>query len=217
MRQATRPAAKIVSLNTHDVQKAYRRWAPFYDRTFGKIVEAGVQQTVERANSFTGRLLEVGVGTGLALPHYASHLQVTGIDLSADMLAKAKARVAEHGVTNVEALIEMDATHMGFSDASFDIATAMYVMTVVPDPAAVMHEMARVVKQGGTVLVASHFSTQGLTGVIERGLARQASRLGWRPEFPIDAVLVSEKLRLVSLRPIKPFGFFSLLEFRRQA
>lgn len=221
MRQAARPTAKpgaeIVSLNNTDVQKAYRRWAPFYDQTFGKIVEAGVQQTVSRANAFSGRLLEVGVGTGLALPHYAPHLSVTGIDLSADMLAKAKARVAEAGVNNVEALLEMDATHMTFADASFDVATAMYVMTVVPDPAAVMHDMARVVKPGGTVLVASHFSTQGLTGVIERGLARQASRLGWRPEFPIDAVLVSDKLRLVSLRPIKPFGFFSLLEFRRQA
>lgn len=211
-----RHAHKIVPLDNSDVRKAYRRWAPFYDQTFGKIVEAGVQQTVARANELQGRLLEVGVGTGLALPHYAAHLRVTGIDLSADMLDKARARIAAEGTSNVEALIEMDATAMDFADASFDVAAAMYVMTVVPDPAAVMHEMARVVKPGGTVLVASHFSTQGLTGAIERGLARQASRLGWRPDFPIDTVLVSEKLRLVSFRPIKPLGFFSLLEFRRQ-
>lgn len=217
MRQATRPAAKIVSLNTHDVQKAYRRWAPFYDQTFGKIVEAGVQQTVVRANQFKGRLLEVGVGTGLALPHYAPHLSVTGIDVSADMLAKARQRVGEEGLSNIESLVEMDATALTFEDASFDVATAMYVITVVPDPARVMHEMARVVKPGGTVLVASHFSTQGITGVIERGLAKQAPRLGWRPEFPIDTVLVSDKLRLVSLQPIKPLGFFTLLEFRRQS
>lgn len=211
-----RHAHKIVPLDNSDVRKAYRRWAPFYDQTFGKIVEAGVQQTMSRANQLEGRVLEVGVGTGLALPHYAPHLHVTGIDLSAEMLGKAKARVAAAGATNVEALLEMDATAMEFADASFDVAVAMYVMTVVPDPAAVMHEMARVVKPGGTVLVASHFSTQGLTGAIERGLARQAARIGWRPEFPIDAVLVSEKLRLVSLKAIKPFGFFSLLEFRRQ-
>jgi len=211
-----RHAHKIAPLDNSDVRKAYRRWAPFYDQTFGKIVEAGVQQTMSRANQLEGRVLEVGVGTGLALPHYASHLHVTGIDLSAEMLGKAKARVAAAGATNVEALLEMDATAMEFADASFDVAVAMYVMTVVPDPAAVMHEMARVVKPGGTVLVASHFSTQGLTGAIERGLARQAARIGWRPEFPIDAVLVSEKLRLVSLKAIKPFGFFSLLEFRRQ-
>ncbi len=206
----------IVSVNNSDVHKAYRRWAPFYDQTFGKIVDAGVQQTVARANAFAGRLLEVGVGTGLALPHYDDHISVTGIDLSPDMLAKARARVARKGISNIEGLLQMDATAMDFPDASFDIATAMYVLTVVPQPAAVMHEMARVVKPGGTVLVASHFSTQGLTGMIERGLAKQAPKLGWRPEFPVDAVLVSEKLRLVSLKPIKPLGFFSLLEFRRQ-
>lgn len=211
-----KPQAKIQTLNNTDVQKAYSRWAPFYDQTFGKIVEAGVQQTVARANAFSGKLLEVGVGTGLALPHYAEHLRVTGIDLSAAMLAKARRRVEAEGLTTIEALEEMDATSMSFADATFDVATAMYVLTVVPDPAGVMHEMARVVKPGGTVLVASHFSTQGLTGAIERGLAKQAPKLGWRPEFPIDTILVSEKLRLVSLRPIKPLGFFSLLEFRRQ-
>ena len=166
---------------------------------------------------FKGRLLEVGVGTGLALPHYAPHLSVTGIDVSADMLAKARQRVGEEGLSNIESLAEMDATALTFEDASFDVATAMYVITVVPDPARVMHEIARVVKPGGTVLVASHFSTQGITGVIERGLAKQAPRLGWRPEFPIDTVLVSDKLRLVSLQPIKPLGFFTLLEFRRQS
>lgn len=212
-----RQSPKIEALNATDVQKAYRRWAPFYDQTFGKIVEAGVQQTVARANQFKGRLLEVGVGTGLALPHYAPHLSVTGIDVSADMLAKARQRVGEESLSNIESLLEMDATALTLEDASFDVAAAMYVITVVPDPARVMHEMARVVKPGGTVLVASHFSTQGITGVIERGLAKQAPRLGWRPEFPIDTVLVSDKLRLVSLQPIKPLGFFTLLEFRRQS
>ncbi len=208
--------SNLQAMNNTDVQTAYRRWAPFYDQTFGKIVEAGVQQTVDRANSFAGRLLEVGVGTGLALPHYGNQLQVTGIDLSADMLAKARKRVEQENLTTIESLQHMDATALTFPDASFDVATAMYVITVVPDPAAVVHEMARVVKPGGTVLLASHFSTQGLTGAIERGLAKQAPKLGWRPDFPIDTVLVSQKLRLVSLKPIKPWGFFTLLEFRRQ-
>jgi hypothetical protein len=60
----------LVKMAPDDVRVAYKRWAPFYDATFGKLVEAGVKQTVERANMFEGRLLEVGVGTGLALPHY---------------------------------------------------------------------------------------------------------------------------------------------------
>lgn len=208
---------KVVSMSDSDVRRAYKRWAPFYDHTFGKIVEAGVQQTVARANQFSGRLLEVGVGTGLALPLYGKSLSVTGIDLSADMLAKAQERAERKHISNIEALQVMDATATTFADESFDVAIAMYVLTVVPDPAAVMHEMARVVKVGGTVLVAGHFSTQGFTGVIEKSLAKQAPKLGWRPDFPIDNVLVSDKLRLVSLKPIKPLGYFSLLEFKRHA
>lgn len=207
---------KVVSMSDTDVRRAYKRWAPIYDHTFGKIVEAGVQQTVARANQIGGKLLEVGVGTGLALPFYGKNMRVTGIDLSPDMLARARERAEKHTIKNIDTLEVMDATATGYGDESFDIAVAMYVLTVVPDPAAVMHEMARVVKAGGTVLVAGHFSTQGFTGVIEKSLAKHSPKLGWRPDFPIDNVLVSEKLRLVSLKPIKPFGYFTLLEFKRQ-
>jgi phosphatidylethanolamine/phosphatidyl-N-methylethanolamine N-methyltransferase len=207
---------KLAKMATDDVRVAYRRWAPFYDATFGKLVEAGVKQTVERANVLQGRLLEVGVGTGLALPQYADHLRVTGIDLSADMLALAKKRVARKSVSNIEALLEMDATHLDFADGAFDVVTAMYVLTVVPDPAKVIRELARVTKPGGTVLIANHFSVEGgLRGIVEKKMSRHAAKLGWRPEFPVDAVLVSDKLRLVSLKQLKPWGFFTLLEFRR--
>ncbi len=206
----------LAKMAAEDVRVAYRRWAPFYDATFGKLVESGVKQTVERANNFSGRLLEVGVGTGLALPHYADHLRVTGIDLSADMLALAKKRMAKTSMANIEALLEMDATALNFPDGHFDVAAAMYVLTVVPDPAKVIHELARVTKPGGTVLIANHFSVEsGIRGIVEKKMSKHAAKLGWRPEFPVDSVLVSDKLRLVSLKHLKPWGFFTLLEFRR--
>ncbi len=206
----------LVKMAADDVRVAYKRWAPFYDATFGKLVEAGVKQTVERANMFKGQLLEVGVGTGLALPHYAEHLRVTGIDLSSDMLALAKKRIARKSVPNIEALLEMDATALEFPDGYFDITTAMYVLTVVPDPAKVIHELARVTKPGGTVLIANHFSVEsGIRGIVEKKMSKHAAKLGWRPEFPVDTVLVSDKLRLVSLKQLKPWGFFTLLEFAR--
>ncbi len=128
----TRTLAKMAP---DDVRVAYKRWAPFYDATFGRLVEAGVKQTVGRANQFTGRLLEVGVGTGLALPHYAENLAVTGIDLSTDMLLRAKQRIKRKAAHNIEALLEMDATAMEFPDGHFDVSVAMYVLTVVPEPA----------------------------------------------------------------------------------
>ncbi len=209
--------SKLAQMAVEDVQKAYRRWAPFYDATFGKLVKDGVKQTVASANLHQGRLLEVGVGTGLALPHYGPQLKVTGIDLSSDMLERARERLEKkknHG--NIEALREMDAGQLEFPDAGFDIAVAMYVLTVVPNPAAVIGEMARVVKPGGTVLIANHFSVDnGLRAVIEKQMSKHAAKLGWRPEFPVDSVLVSDKLRLVSIRQLKPWGFFTLLEFRR--
>ena len=207
---------QLAEIDATDVRQAYRRWAPVYDNTFGRVVEAAARTVTARANCFSGRLLEAGVGTGLALPHYGPGLKVTGIDLSPDMLARARERVSRAGQDNVEALLEMDATALAFPDSSFDVSVAMFVMTVVPDPAAVMRELARVTRPGGTLLICNHFSVdQGLRGALERGLARYAARLGWRPEFPVGTILVCEELRLVSRTPVKPFGFFTLLEFRK--
>jgi phosphatidylethanolamine/phosphatidyl-N-methylethanolamine N-methyltransferase len=180
-------------------------------------VEAGVKEATRRLNQFSGRLLEVGVGTGLALPHYGPQLSVTGIDLSRDMLDRARKRLANSCKTNVEALLEMDATALEFADCSFDLAAAMYVITVVPDPARVMHELARVVKSGGRVVIVSHFSVdKGIRGAIEKGMGPHASRIGWRAEFPVETIMVSGRLRLVDKRNIKPFGLFTLLEFVKQ-
>lgn len=213
----TRPLGKLVEIDHEDVTAAYRRWAPVYDSTFGKFVEAGVKQAAARANDCDGRLLDVGVGTGLALPHYKRSLRVTGIDLSADMLQRACERARKKGLTNIEALLQMDATKLSFADHSFDIVVAMYVMTVVPDPAAVMNEIARVTRPGGTALIVNHFSVdKGLRGAMERRLAGLADVLGWRPEFPVETVLACDELELVDRRAVKPFGFFTLLEFRRR-
>lgn len=208
---------KLAQMEETDVRSAYRRWAPVYDMTFGAIVDAAVRSVAARANRFTGRLLEAGVGTGLALPHYGPALTVTGVDLSPDMLTRARDRVRRRGQANIEALTEMDLTALRFPDDHFDIAVSMFVMTVVPDPATAMNEIARVVKPGGTVLICNHFSAgQGLLGAVERGLAPYAPQLGWRPEFPVETVLGSPALELVGRTPVKPFGFFTLLEFRKR-
>lgn len=214
MMRSPRPLAAI---DESDVRLAYRRWAPVYDKTFGKFVEAAVRQVTARVNTYRGKLLEAGVGTGLALPHYGPSLQVTGIDLSPDMLARARLRAERAGRTNIEALIEMDATALAFADGSFDIAVAMFVMTVVPDPKAVMAELARVTKPGGTVLICNHFSVEGgLRGAVERRLAKYAAKLGWRPEFPVATILGTPGLDLVATTKVRPFGFFSMLEFRKR-
>ena len=209
---------QLQKMDENDVRTAYRRWAPVYDATFGKLVTAGMRHATRQANRFSGRLLDVGVGTGLALPHYGPQLSVTGVDLSIEMLERARSRIKKSHATNIEALLEMDAGNLRFPAESFDVAIASYVLTVVPDPAKVIHELARVTKPGGTVIIVNHFSVEtGLRGAIEKSMSKHATKLGWRPEFPIDTLLVCDKLRLVSIRAVKPLGFFTMLEFKRMA
>lgn len=209
--------SKSPVMDTTSVRDAYRRWAPIYDLTFGKIAEAGRKNAVQIINRRRGRVLEVGVGTGLSLPCYGSHLTITGIDLSPEMLAKAEDKVDRHNLANVAGLHEMDAGALAFPDESFDTVVAMYVMTVVPEPQRVMRELERVCAAGGEVILVNHFSEdEGVRGFLERKLAPFADLIGWRPVFDIDQVLVCEDLRLAERRSLRPFGLFTMLRFVKE-
>src|SRR3977135_3250888 len=113
------------------VEQAYDRWAPVYDLVFGGVFRKGRQAAILATNSIGGRVLEVGVGTGISLPQYASNLRVFGTDISEAMLRKAKARVADLRLKNVEGLAVMDAEKLEFPDNSFDVVMAQYVVTAV--------------------------------------------------------------------------------------
>src|SRR5215467_2510761 len=198
------------------VRSAYRRWAPVYDHTFGRVAAEGRKHSVEIINQSRGRVLEVGVGTGLSLPAYGPHLEIVGIDLSPEMLEKARERIAEEDLTNISGLYEMDAAELKFEDGWFDTVVAMYVMTVVPDPEKVMRELARVCRPGGEVIIVNHFSAEeGMRGWVERRMAPFADMLGWRPVFDVERVLVCEDLQLVEKRGLRPLGLFTMMRFRK--
>jgi phosphatidylethanolamine/phosphatidyl-N-methylethanolamine N-methyltransferase len=204
-------------MDTASVRHAYRRWAPVYDYTFGKVAEAGRRHAVKIINTRKGRVLEVGVGTGLSLPCYGRHLTITGIDLSPEMLAKAQDKVTRQELTNVDGLHEMDASALAFPDESFDTVVAMYVMTVVPDPDKVMRELERVCAPGGEVILVNHFSQEdGIRGFFERKLAPFADLIGWHAVFEVDRVLICEDLRLAERRGMRPFGLFTMLRFIKE-
>jgi phosphatidylethanolamine/phosphatidyl-N-methylethanolamine N-methyltransferase len=204
-------------IDAASVRHAYRRWAPVYDFTFGQVAEAGRKHAVEIINRRKGRVLEVGVGTGLSLPCYADHITITGIDLSPDMLDKARRRVGRSRLDNVAGLYEMDAGALAFPDESFDTVVAMYVMTVVPDPERVMRELERVCAAGGEVILINHFSQEhGFRGWFERRLAPLADVIGWHAVFDLDRVLVCDDLRLAERRALRPFGLFTMLRFVKQ-
>lgn len=199
------------------VVAAYARWAPIYDPIFGVVTGIGRKAAISTLNELPdGRILEVGVGTGISLPAYKDGHRLVGIDLSPDMLVRAEKRVARRGLGNVEALHEMDAANLRFRDASFDSAVAMFVMTVVPNPALVLAEIVRVVRPGGHVILVNHFSAEkGARAAVERSLTRYSGALGWRPEFAIEEVLGRPDLELFKRRDLPPAGIFTLLVFRR--
>jgi phosphatidylethanolamine/phosphatidyl-N-methylethanolamine N-methyltransferase len=204
-------------LDADAVRTAYRRWARVYDHSFGWITRRGRARAVAAVNNLPGRdVLEVGVGTGLALPFYAPDKRVTGIDLSADMLAVARKRVETLELGNVVALRECDAEDTGMQTASFDIAVAMYVASVVPNPRALMAELRRLVRPGGHILLINHFAAEhGPRLWVEQALAPAAKALGWHPDFAIDRL--GDRAELAGARQwrMPPLGLFTLLHLPR--
>lgn len=201
------------ALDADSVRAAYRRWAGIYDAVFGAIFGVTRRRAATLVNQLPGRqVLEVGVGTGLALPSYAPDKRITGIDLSAEMLEVGRRRVAEHRLRNIDALREMDAEATDFPDASFDIAVAMLVASVVPHPRQLLAEMRRVVRPGGNILFVNHFAAaKGPRWWIERAMAPASRALGWHPDFAMETLFMPEDLARISVEAVPPFGIFSLV------
>ncbi len=204
------------ALDADAVRAAYRRWAGIYDTSFGGISAWGRREAARAVNALPGRrVLEAGVGTGLALPQYAPDKRVVGIDLSAEMLRFARKRVLADRLATVEAVLEMDAEATSFADAEFDIAVAMFVASVVPHPRRLMAELRRVVRPGGHILLVNHFAAErGPRWWVERALAPASRALGWHPDFRLDALLAPEDLAVASVRSMHPFGLFTLVQLR---
>ena len=209
-------------MNSIGVAKAYDRWAPIYDLVFGAVFRQGRSVAIDAAERAGGRILEVGVGTGISLPRYRRSSRITGVDLSDAMLDKARARVARLGLTNVEAIEIGDAERLAYPDHAFDVVVAQYVVSAVPHPLRALDECARVCRPGGEIVITTRVSAEGgLRGTIERGLMPVTSRLGFRTEFPFslysDWVASRPDVTLLEARPIAPFGHFSLVRFGRTA
>jgi phosphatidylethanolamine/phosphatidyl-N-methylethanolamine N-methyltransferase len=211
------------ALDRNTIERAYARWAPVYDLVFGAVFERGRVAAIEAVESHVGsaggRILEVGVGTGISLLSYNRHNRLVGVDICAPMLQRAKERVAEHGLTNVEALAVMDAQHLAVPNASFDVVVAQYVITAVPDPEATLDEFVRVLKPGGEIILVNHLGAEsGLRRAFEQGFSPVARKLGWSPEFPWARLAnwaERDGMSLIERRPMPPLGHFSLIRFAK--
>jgi phosphatidylethanolamine/phosphatidyl-N-methylethanolamine N-methyltransferase len=207
--------------NAH-VEAAYARWAPVYDFTFELVMREGRRAAAAAASRPGGTVLDVGVGTGLELPMFDPGTRLVGVDLSEPMLRRAAARVRRDKLGNVDGLVVMDAMHLAFPDSCFDAVVAPYVLTVVPDPAATLDELLRVVRPGGEIVLVNHVGApSGPIAAIEAWLGRRSASLGWRPQFPWtiigDWIAARERARLVERRAIAPLGLFTLARILRTA
>jgi phosphatidylethanolamine/phosphatidyl-N-methylethanolamine N-methyltransferase len=205
------------------VEQAYDRWAPIYDLVFGGVFSKGRDAAIQATNKIGGRVLEVGVGTGISLPLYSSNLRIFGTDISEAMLNKARKRVAEQKLKNVEGLAVMDAEKLEFEDNSFDVVMAQYVVTAVPNPEAALDEFARVLRVAGELIILTRVSAdEGMRRFIEQGLQPVVRHLGFRTaEFAWSRYASwlsgAKNVELVERRLIPPLGHFSLVRIRKLA
>ena len=210
------------AMKTKQVAEAYDRWAPVYDMVFGPVFRQGRKASIEVAERIGGRILEVGVGTGISLPGYDRSNTVYGVDICDGMLDKARRRVSSLGLTNVEAIEVMDAEDLAFPDNSFDVVVAQYVVTACPNPEKALDEFARVVRPGGEIVITTRVGAgNGMRGVIEKGLMPVTTRLGFRNDFPWSRYDEWERstpgIALIERRALPPLGHFSLVRYSKGA
>ena len=206
-------------MHTAGVAAAYDRWAPIYDLVFGGVFATGRREAVAAAERIGGRVLEVGVGTGISLSHYRPDTEVVGVDISESMLDKARDRARRLGPQRIR--IEVgDAEDLQFADNQFDVVIAQYVVSAVPNPERALDEFVRVVRPGGEVIITTREGAgAGLRGNIEKLLMPVTTRLGFRTDFPLELYEIwaakTPQVRLAEHRPLPPLGHFSLLRYQK--
>ncbi len=195
------------------VERVYTSYSGVYDHIFGKIFhesrESAVRNLKIRPNE---KILEVGVGTGIALSYYPRHCEVIGIDLSPGMLAKARERQSHYHMDHVRLML-MDAGQMEFADDTFDTVMAAYVVTAVPDYRKVVNEMIRVCKPGGRIIMLNHFSNGNkLIAAVEKVISPLCKHIGFRTDLSLNTVLEGTALQVARKEKVNPLKFWHLVE-----
>ncbi len=203
----------MAKVTSETVEKAYRRYARYYDLVFGAIFHPGRNTAIEHLHCKTGeRILEVGVGTGLSLSLYPTDVSIVGIDLSEAMLKQARKQVQDLKLSHVESLIKMDAQKMDFPDNSFDKVVAMYVASVVPDPKLLVDEIRRVCKPNGQIIFLNHFQNKNrIVRNLESLIQPLARHLGFHPDFPLQEFLEKTEFQVTTAIPVNLLDYWTVL------
>jgi phosphatidylethanolamine/phosphatidyl-N-methylethanolamine N-methyltransferase len=208
---ATR-ALSVTAVENAFVNRVYEKLAKVYDVIFGPTLHHGRLVAIERmAIKPRDRVLEVGVGTGINTSLYPTNCSVTGIDLSASMLEKARERVRREGLRHVR-LQEMDAAHLIFADDTFDIVYAPYLVSVVPDPVQVVKEMRRVCRPGGKIVILNHFrSANVVLSRLERAISPFTVHIGFKSDLDLPGFVAQANLQPISIEKVNFPKIWSLV------
>jgi phosphatidylethanolamine/phosphatidyl-N-methylethanolamine N-methyltransferase len=192
--------------------RLYSEYALLYDKTFGKIFYDRIRHVIESLHIPPGaQVLELGVGTGTSFPTYPRHCQVIGIDLAADMLAQARAKIAKNSWSHLQ-VIEMDALNLTFVDNSFDYVTAFHTVTVVPDPIRMLAEAKRVCRPGGKIVIVNHFTTDlPIIGPLTEALDPVTCRLGWRTKLRLEPFLEATDFNVEEIYKISKLSLYTVV------
>ncbi|WP_162578203.1 class I SAM-dependent methyltransferase [Variovorax sp. PBS-H4] len=200
-----------VALSEAGVARAYKRLAPMYDVLFGRVLEPGRRRMAEVVRALQpASLLEIGVGTGLALAHYPPTSKIVGIDLSHEMLERARERA--RALPDRQITIEhMNAERTSFADGTFDCVTLPYVLSVTPRPAELVREIRRICKPGGTIVVLNHFSGSRFWWLMERAFRSAAEHVGFRSDFRYEEQILSHDWEVVGIESVNLLGLSRLV------
>ncbi len=201
-------------MDDKSIIKSYKRVSSFYDYTFGQVFRPGQRKLVSMMNcSDQDQVLEIGIGTGTSYKYYPEKTTVTGIDISPDMLKKAKNNIKKNNLKNKN-VIMMNGEQLKFSDSSFDKVVGMYVVSVTQNPDLLIKEMKRVCKPNGDIYLVNHFSfdnDNAMIKLVEKGLMPVSKYLGWRPYFPFSEFNAYANLNVKSISKVNIFDYWGII------
>jgi phosphatidylethanolamine/phosphatidyl-N-methylethanolamine N-methyltransferase len=200
------------------VERIYDSYSRVYDLLFKNVFQPGRECAVQSLGIQPGdRVLEVGVGTGLSLPYYPSHSDVTGIDISSAMLKHSRIRARELGLRRAR-FLRMEAENMDLPDASFDRVMATYVLSTVADPAGVISELSRVCRPGGTIVIMNHFRSRNrFLALSERTLTPLTRKFGFVLDLSLDSLLNDSRFTAERVEKVNNPPLWLLVVLRRNS
>ncbi len=199
-------------MELESVKRRYAGYSNVYDVIFKGFFYPRIKHAIHSMGIAPGdKILDVGVGTGLSLPLFPRHCKVTGIDLSAAMLKKAKQKVGKLHLDHIE-LLEMDAMSLAFPDNAFDKVFISHVVSVVPDPYKVMSEVRRVCKNHGRIVLVNHFKSKNkVMAGVEKIFNPVSKRIGWRSDLCLDEFIKKAKLKVDKKYKLKKIDLWHVI------